>query len=329
MSPSPAHKPPDIELGHVRDGYPALATWISRDPDSETFVFRKFRRLAARNILHLQCKLIALEKEIDDIDEEARQSSDLEARQASRRYETLISYSEDDSRPEKKRLEKLREVKILLEEYYSTLLQQSQITALSPPTPRVISTFSAYLSGNIIQSTDPNAPTSLPLLAGRAKDFLSDENDLVALRPPPESDYLSRLLQDNWKTIQRLNPKTNTSSDPIDQTTIYKNRHIMRTVATVGMLIAATLLIVAIMSLYVVKDEKVKLGLVAIYTLLFALSVALLTSARRAEVFAATAAYAAVLVVFVSGDLGGSRGGWEQCLVQLEGGIFKVVRCPE
>lgn len=36
------------------------------------------------------------------------------------------------------------------------------------------------------------------------------------------------------------------------------------------------------------------------------LSVCALTRARRVEVFAATAADAAVLVVFVSGDLGGN-----------------------
>lgn len=117
MSSLPNLRPPDIELGHVRDGYPALANWVSRDPDSETFVFRKFGRLAARNILHLQCKLIALEKEIDDLDEEARQSPDLEARQASRRYETLISRSENGNNSEKKRVQKLEEVKGLLEEY--------------------------------------------------------------------------------------------------------------------------------------------------------------------------------------------------------------------
>jgi hypothetical protein len=25
----------DIELGAIRDGYPALANWIARDPDNE------------------------------------------------------------------------------------------------------------------------------------------------------------------------------------------------------------------------------------------------------------------------------------------------------
>lgn len=46
--------------------------------------------------------------------------------------------------------------------------------------------------------------------------------------------------------------------------------------------------------------------MIAAFTVLFAVSVGLLTNAKRVEIFAATAAYAAVLVVFVSGDLGGS-----------------------
>lgn len=45
------------------------------------------------------------------------------------------------------------------------------------------------------------------------------------------------------------------------------------------------------------------------FTVGFAISVGLLTNARRAEVFAATAAYAAVLVVFVSGNLGNAGSG--------------------
>ena len=92
------------------------------------------------------------------------------------------------------------------------------------------------------------------------------------------------------------------------------------------MVLAAVLLIGAIIHLYLVVDRAAKLGFIAMYTSLFASSVAFCTNARRVEVFAATAAYAAVLVVFVSGDLGGNKA--EQCLIQLEGGIFKVVVCP-
>lgn len=52
-------------------------------------------------------------------------------------------------------------------------------------------------------------------------------------------------------------------------------------------------------------DEQKRLGLIAGYTTAFAICVGLVTKARRSVVFAACAAYAAVLVVFVSGNLGG------------------------
>ncbi|KAF3002625.1 hypothetical protein E8E13_008990 [Curvularia kusanoi] len=157
------------------------------------------------------------------------------------------------------------------------------------------------------------------LLAGRARLFLQEESDLLALANPVEDDHLSRFLQDNWLFRSR------DTSDPYDRTTVYKNAHIVRTVAVLGLLLAAVLLVGAIVTLYLVTKPAAKLGLVAMFTVFFALSVALCTNARRAEVFAATAAYAAVLVVFVSGDLGGTKS--EQCLIQLTGGAFKMVDC--
>lgn len=105
------------EILALRDGYPGLASWIARDPDSETFVFRKFDRLAARNILHLQAKLVALERDIDRRDEEARGSKDYKARDSSRRWETLIQCSEDSNRQEKQRLARYDELSKVLKEY--------------------------------------------------------------------------------------------------------------------------------------------------------------------------------------------------------------------
>lgn len=105
------------ELGNVRDYYPALAGWIGRDPDGETLVFRRFRKLSARNLLHLQSQLIQLEQEIDELDAEARRSTDLDARQASRRWETLTQLAADPTRPEMKRLEKVAELSTKIKEY--------------------------------------------------------------------------------------------------------------------------------------------------------------------------------------------------------------------
>lgn len=70
------------------------------------------------------------------------------------------------------------------------------------------------------------------------------------------------------------------------------------------MLVVAGLVFGAVFNLYYVKSEQTRLGILAAYTLVFAASIAIFTTATRAEMFAASAAYAAVLVVFVSGGLG-------------------------
>jgi hypothetical protein len=76
---------------------------------------------------------------------------------------------------------------------------------------------------------------------------------------------------------------------------------------TLNVVLAAAFLFGAIYNLYYVQNDQKRLGLITGYTVVFALCIGLLTSARRFEVFAACAAYAAVLVVFVSGGLAASR----------------------
>ena len=188
---------------------------------------------------------------------------------------------------------------------------------LSKPETRVVTAYADFLNGVTLGGTkdDPKS-----LISGDASQFLKETNDLVALQRPSDEDTLSRFLQKYWPF------RTRDKDNVLDGTTMYKNSHIVTTVAAIDLALTAILLVGAVISLYYVSAPSVKLALVAVYTLIFATSVALCTNARKAEIFAATAAYAAVLVVFVSGDLGGTR--TEQCLIQLEGGIFKVVSCP-
>lgn len=73
--------------------------------------------------------------------------------------------------------------------------------------------------------------------------MLKEADDLVALRKPADEDLLSKLLQDHW-AFQKRN-----TVDPLDRTTVYKGRHVARTVAAISILCAAVLLAVAIVSL--------------------------------------------------------------------------------
>ncbi len=198
------------------------------------------------------------------------------------------------------------------------LLQRAEIAKLQRPNERTLTAARGFVKGSAVQG---GSVAMFPILEGRAQSYLDDELDLVTLSKQVVRDPLSDLLHASWP-FQQIR-----SQDPFDRILLYENSHISQAVSTTGVILAAVLLIGAIIHLYLVVDATAKLAFLAMYTLLFALSVAFCTNARRVEVFAVTAAYAAVLVVFVSGDLGGYRAG--QCLVQLEGGILKVDKCPE
>jgi hypothetical protein len=110
----------NIELAKLRDGYPALAAWMARDIDDETLIFRRFSNLAARNILHLQAQLIAIEQEILDADAVARGSK--EGMVASMRWETLMQRSRQRAQPECKRRQDMERLKGLLNNYCNSWL---------------------------------------------------------------------------------------------------------------------------------------------------------------------------------------------------------------
>lgn len=83
----------DIELSlrdKRRGGYTTAAEWLSKDPDNETLVFRKFDKLAALNLLYLQSEVLEIEKRIDRLGNEAICSSDWDLHEAARRWETLV-----------------------------------------------------------------------------------------------------------------------------------------------------------------------------------------------------------------------------------------------
>jgi hypothetical protein len=82
-------------------------------------------------------------------------------------------------------------------------------------------------------------------------------------------------------------------------------------VSVLSTALAFGLLFGAIEALHGQQDHPKRLGILAGFVLAFAICVALFTGAKRTDIFAATAAYAAVLVVYVSGpgsDDGSSSG---------------------
>lgn len=100
------------------DGYPALADFLVQDVDNETYVFRKFERLAARNILYLQGELIKLESDVDALEREARDSTDPDVHLSLRSWAELDDNSQDPKREFEKKAKKIAEdVEVKLRKY--------------------------------------------------------------------------------------------------------------------------------------------------------------------------------------------------------------------
>ncbi|KAF4870207.1 hypothetical protein CGCSCA1_v010531 [Colletotrichum siamense] len=278
-------------------GYAEAANWMARDVDNETLIYRRFDELAARNLLHLQSELLSLEYELNELDKQDAEDEDMDWQMVVCDWELLDDLAQSRTTgtgdeiqvsKAKARAELAAKLRHKLEEYYETLLRQSEIAKLDRPKKRVLEAFKAWFTG-------------VSELSGRERDILDNAKDLVALNPAQETDFLSEYLRRNWPL------KTDTKQNGV-QIGRYEERSISIAVAVISTLIAAFLLIGSITGLYFVKNDAAKLGLIAFFTTLFALSVGLTTNARRAEIFAGTAAYAAVLVVFVSGDLSSSQG---------------------
>jgi hypothetical protein len=70
-------------------GFPSLAAFIASDRDKTTLIFKRFDRLAARNLLHLQSELARLQKQLDNLDE--KDGSNMNQKQCLRNWDDFMS----------------------------------------------------------------------------------------------------------------------------------------------------------------------------------------------------------------------------------------------
>jgi hypothetical protein len=115
----------------IRSGYPSLAAWIARDPDNETYVFRKFDRLSARNLLKLQYDMIELETRIDSMDQEmlsAGQSNPIEMR-TMRSWKAYERHTQTLTPLEQEKQELEGDLKCKIKEYRESLRNATIPTA--------------------------------------------------------------------------------------------------------------------------------------------------------------------------------------------------------
>ncbi|KAH7276031.1 hypothetical protein B0J15DRAFT_476441 [Fusarium solani] len=274
------------------DGFPSLANFIASDRDGTSTIFKRFNRLAARNLLLLQSELAELEAKLDEYDREDN-GRGMEVLQSLRNWEEYKARNDKDS----DRMKLLDKIRITLKDYREAMIFESTLATIPPPDRKTIKAFR-----NNFFHKGPERVEGWPMLGGHSSSLYDDPDDLVVLHTAEPPDRLTMFVQGYFGFLfkDEDHRKATTSSS----VGYASGKRISAFISYLSTLLAALLLIGAIVVLYNIKTDDLKLGLIALFTIIFAASVGLLTNARRAEVFGATAAYAAVLVVFVSGDLG-------------------------
>ncbi|KAH8803454.1 hypothetical protein F5884DRAFT_507896 [Xylogone sp. PMI_703] len=283
------------------NGFPRVADKIASDPDKTTTIYRRFDRLAARNLLYLEAELAeleALQDQYDLTDLNAASQIVISSQSDWRRFEKYGNEKDAEgnyTQPDQAAKMKLAlQIKEKLKEYHDALVAHQVLLNAKPP---VATTVRAMRDWYLDIHSDKVEPR--PQLWGNSVKKYDDIHDLVALRVPADQDRLSEFILDHFGLFFQTEQHDG-------QSAYIPERSIVKFVALLSSVLSAILMFGSITSLYFVHNPYALLGMLGGWTVLFATCVGWLTNAKRDQIFAATAAYAAVLVVFVSGSLGGA-----------------------
>ncbi|PVI02231.1 hypothetical protein DM02DRAFT_653699 [Periconia macrospinosa] len=279
-------------------GYPKLASLMGRSND--VAIFRRFNELNMLSLLSLQSELAALREEFWS----QCQADDLAGPpfdKFSQNYETLRDVSGVKT---EKQYEILLKIRNGMKEYNELLLQVSQLSRVSKPLKEDLSFLHEWLG-------DPKGGADFLAKNQNDESFLYEKDtrhDLVTMslyhNRAPEQDPFARLLRKkviHWYHIcigQHLRNRTRIA-DEESNTVVYDESIVEKGANLVATVLSSVLPLVAIVILYRFQDTRLRIYIAVGITAAFALVLAMCTNARRVEIFAATATFAAVEVVFI------------------------------
>ena len=271
------------------NGFATVTNEIVKDRDHGWQIYKRFDRLATRNLLYLQGKLSDLEQRQAALDENILTHGDTTSKEGATSWQDLAELARIDERKKESEMMSLTlEIQRTLQVYHDALRSYNGVLSLSEPAPITLKGLKSFRTS--LRGT----------LRKESSHVLDDETDLVALGPLAKQDRLTAFVLEHCAWLFTTDQATP------EGTAYVRAKTLARIVTLLSVLLAAVLLIGAVAALNYAPNQKVRLALVATFTIAFASTVVLLSSAGRSEVFVATAAYAAVLVVFIGGT--GSAG---------------------
>ncbi|KAL8701092.1 MAG: hypothetical protein Q9224_000662 [Gallowayella concinna] len=289
-------------LDHYTVGYPKVAAFENADPSF--LIYRKFGWLHNRLLLYLQDELAELEYKLDKLDKETF-SDDEDIKLCSRR---------DDWTGRSLRRDLIKQIAQKLEEYDQHLLRYQKVQAMRRPTIRNQASLYRFV----------RATASLVEPEYR---WIREGIDLAAVARDQEHGWFNGFLADNVFNFNRFSRTVTqyvfrTKEQEIvsgqEDITLFDPHRLDIFLRSILTILAAALLLAPVLILFklqpsktdddVPRSSKFQILTIFFFTLLFSASCSVFTKARRQEVFTATAAYCAVLVVFLGNTLNASSG---------------------
>ncbi|KAF4630763.1 hypothetical protein G7Y89_g7374 [Cudoniella acicularis] len=299
------------------DGFADVSAYIGSD--CELALFRRFDVLGARNLLYLQARLCLLEAKLEKYDEEdikiIKENSEVDgekgmkpsgpeslawdillaakdwgvfesrARKEAPNAENSSKNGDGDGR-HSKRMDTVIEIQEALKQYQEALILHTQVLQLESPGSRALEVFKKWF-------------TRKQPFANRGNELLK-KNDIAALRPSRAQDRLSKILQ---KRAGWIFQEKRDVPPSWGEMVYFSEKHLTRAVQFLSVIFSALALTGAIISLHYIKHTEWRFGALGGFLLMFTLIVGTLTNAKTSEMFGATAAFAAVLVVFIATGL--------------------------
>jgi hypothetical protein len=286
-------------LSSVVVGYPKLATKIELQP--ELSIYRRFGALNAQNLLYYQAELVDLEESLKK--QQTADNSTANSRK-SKYAKSWYKLQDSDIDGDTEQLDLVLKVRKTLKEYskyYASstmvtydmqdqaLIQQHVIHTYAKPTKWELHTMQNYL-----QNRDMEPPALLGddgKVWGSYDDRKSHKPDLITLCPRRNEDPFSMWAADNTiLNLFRCGCARFMKPSRVHGVVGYEDSTIYRITYWITSILASLIPIASIVVLYCVHSMPARLGVIAVFNVLVSVCLIGLANAKRAEVFAITAA---------------------------------------
>ncbi|KAF2658215.1 hypothetical protein K491DRAFT_690369 [Lophiostoma macrostomum CBS 122681] len=287
-----------MTLTQPLQGYTKLASLIGAHPDLA--IYRRFGKLNAKNLLYLQAELVVLERRLEECVKKDQESGDQDRVLFDRDWQSLaesatVNGGNVGGSEKSEQWETVSKIKEKLREYNEALLLQTMLAKQPAPIERDLT---------FLQNWMKRTTMGCVYLLGYDRDVWTKtpREELVVVRSNDGHTFAARIIGD-WVAywayrLTRRKPKRTADSN-YTNTIAYSDEKLEVISAAVGIICSFALPVLAIVLLYAVNSMARRLAIIAVFTPLFSTILIICSPGRSIEICAATAAFAAVQVVFV------------------------------